>query len=113
MIAHIRMATQGSPLLRNVRFPSNRFRWISDTDQGHAFCALLERLAPAWGDAVPSLESKRLDALVGHAARIALEPWSVGFSARAPNDPHLGIDSPNAKRRDGVSVITTNGEAPR
>ena len=88
VIAHIRRATQGSRLLRNTqpftrelggrvhvfahngmlpgieidaRFPSRRFRRIGDTDSEHAFCALLERLAPAWGGAVPSLESRLVE----------------------------------------------------
>ena len=88
VIAHIRRATQGSAVLRNTqpftrelggyvhvfahngmlpgietdaRFPSRRFRRIGDTDSEHAFCALLERLAPAWGGAVPSLETRLVE----------------------------------------------------
>ena len=88
VIAHIRRATQGSPLLRNTqpftrelggrvhvfahngmlpgietdaRFSNRRFRRIGDTDSEHAFCALLDRLAPAWGVATPSLDSRLVE----------------------------------------------------
>ena len=85
VIAHIRRATQGERLLRNTqpftrelggrvhlfahngmfpgierdeRFAARRFRPVGDTDSEHAFCALLERMAPAWAAGVPSLESR-------------------------------------------------------
>ena len=88
VIAHIRRATQGSRLLRNTqpftrelggyvhvfahngmlpgietdaRFSSHRFRTIGDTDSEHAFCALLERLTPAWSGAVPSLDARLVE----------------------------------------------------
>jgi predicted glutamine amidotransferase len=75
VIAHIRKATQGARLLRNTqpftrelggvvhvfahngtlpgiegdtRFCARRFRRVGDTDSEHAFCALLDRLAPLW-----------------------------------------------------------------
>jgi glutamine amidotransferase len=94
VIAHIRRATQGALLLRNsqpfarelggrmhvfahngmlpgiegdARFASQRFRRIGDTDSEQAFCALLERLAPLWSDAVPWLEARR--AVVAQVAR--------------------------------------------
>ena len=83
VIAHIRRATQGKRLLSNTqpfarelagrvhlfahngmfpgierdeRFPARRFRAVGDTDSEHAFCALLERMAPAWADGVPSIK---------------------------------------------------------
>ncbi len=75
VIAHIRRATQGPRMLRNTqpfarelggrqhvfahngmlpgieddaRFSARRFRRIGDTDSEHAFCALLDRIAPLW-----------------------------------------------------------------
>lgn len=93
VIAHIRRATQGQLLLRNTqpftrelggavhlfahngmlpgiekdaRFPTRRFRRVGDTDSEHAFCALLDRIAPAWNDGLPSLEA-RLAAVVAFA----------------------------------------------
>lgn len=85
-IGHIRRATQGPRLLRNTqpfvrelggrthlfahngmlpsierdaRFPTLRFRRVGDTDSEHAFCALLERLAPVWASpAMPSLAAR-------------------------------------------------------
>lgn len=85
VIAHIRRATLGSRTLRNTqpfarelggrmhlfahngmvheiahdpRFATRRFRPIGDTDSEHAFCALLERLAPMWDAAGPTLEDR-------------------------------------------------------
>lgn len=73
VVAHVRRATLGPRLVRNTqpfarelagrmhlfahngmvheiatipRFATRRFRPIGDTDSEHAFCALLERLAP-------------------------------------------------------------------
>jgi glutamine amidotransferase len=40
----------------DARFPTRRFRRIGETDSEHAFCALLERMAPAWENGVPSLD---------------------------------------------------------
>jgi glutamine amidotransferase len=84
-IAHVRRATQGPRSLRNTQpfsrelggrihlFAHNgmlpgiegvpglrarRFRRIGDTDSEHAFCALLERLAPLWEDKPPSVEDR-------------------------------------------------------
>lgn len=94
VIAHVRRATQGERELRNtqpftrelggrmhvfahngmlpgiehdLRFPARRFRRVGDTDSEHAFCALLERLAPLWDDTVPSLDA-RTAAVVAFAA---------------------------------------------
>ena len=85
IIAHIRRATVGSRILRNTqpfarelagrmhlfahngmvhdighdpRFVTRRFRAIGDTDSEHAFCALLERLAPLWESGMPTLEER-------------------------------------------------------
>lgn len=85
VVAHIRRATLGPRVLRNTqpfarelggrmhmfahngmvhdvartsRFVSRRFRPIGDTDSEYAFCALLERLAPAWDDGTPSLDAR-------------------------------------------------------
>jgi len=85
VLAHIRRATQGGLLLRNTqpftrelggqvhvfahngmvrgvevdaRFPTRRFLRVGDTDSEHAFCALLERLAPVWSGGVPSLDAR-------------------------------------------------------
>ncbi|MEI8258522.1 MAG: class II glutamine amidotransferase, partial [Deltaproteobacteria bacterium] len=93
-IAHIRRATQGEKLLRNTqpfsrelggrlhlfahngmlpgiegdaRFPTKRFRTLGDTDSEHAFCALLDRLAPLWENGTPSLEDQ-LRVFAGFAA---------------------------------------------
>jgi glutamine amidotransferase len=84
VLAHIRRATQGERHLRNsqpfgrelggrmhlfahngmlpgveARFATRRFRRIGDTDSEHAFCALLERLAPLWDAGAPSLDARR------------------------------------------------------
>jgi glutamine amidotransferase len=85
VVAHIRRATQGGPMLRNSqpfarelggrmhlfahngmlpaieddpRFAARRFRRIGDTDSEQAFCALLERLAPAWDGGLPPLAER-------------------------------------------------------
>jgi glutamine amidotransferase len=85
VIAHIRRATQGARMLRNTqpftrelggrahvfahngmlpgieddaRFPARRFRRIGDTDSEHAFCALMERMAPLWDLGLPSLDDR-------------------------------------------------------
>lgn len=96
-LAHIRRATQGSRHLRNTqpfarelggrmhlfahngmvhaigddtRFVTRRFRPIGDTDSEHAFCALLDRLAPAWDAGLPPLET-RLSMIARFAAELA------------------------------------------
>jgi glutamine amidotransferase len=107
VIAHIRRATQGERLLRNSqpfarelggrvhlfghngmlpgieadpRFATRRFRRIGDTDSEHAFCALLERLAPAWDRGVPTID-ERLDQLEGFAEELrGLGPANFVYS---------------------------------
>jgi len=96
VVAHIRRATQGPRMLRNTqpftrelggrlhvfahngmlpgieddaRFSTHRFRRIGDTDSEHAFCALLDRLAPLWEHGVPSLDA-RVAALGAFAASL-------------------------------------------
>jgi len=54
----------------NGLFPTHRFRRIGETDSEHAFCALLERLAPLWEDGLPP-ERDRLDEILGFAAELA------------------------------------------
>jgi glutamine amidotransferase len=83
VLAHIRKATQGPRTLRNTqpfarelagrvhlfahngmlpgieddeRFRVRRFRRVGDTDSEHAFCALLDRLAPKWEHGVPEID---------------------------------------------------------
>lgn len=85
VLAHIRRATQGARMLRNTqpftrelggrahlfahngmlhgieddpRFSTRRFRRIGDTDSEHAFCALMDRMAPLWDLEVPSLDDR-------------------------------------------------------
>jgi len=96
VIAHVRRATQGPPMLCNTqpfsrelggrvhvfahngtlagiegdaRFAAGRFRRVGDTDSEHAFCALLERLAPLWEAGEPQLDA-RLAELVRFAAQL-------------------------------------------
>lgn len=96
VLAHIRTATRGSRSLRNTqpfarelggrmhlfahngmlpaieadeRFARNRFRPVGDTDSEHAFCALLERLAPLWEHGLPSLQ-QRVEEIVAFAAEL-------------------------------------------
>jgi len=95
-LAHVRRATQGARLLRNSqpfgrelggrmhlfihngmlpgieadpRFALGRYRTIGDTDSEHAFCALMDRLAPRWDAGVPDLDD-RLAEIVAFAARL-------------------------------------------
>jgi glutamine amidotransferase len=97
VLAHIRRATQGARLLRNTqpftrelggrahlfahngmlpgieddrRFPSRRFQRIGDTDSEHAFCALMDRMAPLWELGVPTLDD-RLAILAPFARELA------------------------------------------
>jgi glutamine amidotransferase len=82
VLAHIRRATQGAPSLRNTQpfarelggrihlfahngmlpgveqLSTRRFRRVGDTDSEHAFCALMERMAPLWEAGVPSLDER-------------------------------------------------------
>lgn len=96
VIAHVRRATQGLRGLRNTqpfsrelggrvhlfahngmlpgierdpRFPLGGALPIGDTDSEHAFCALLERLAPLWRSGVPGLDD-RLERIVAFAAEL-------------------------------------------
>lgn len=96
VLAHIRRATQGARLLRNSqpfarelggrvhlfahngmvpgieedpRFAARRFQRIGDTDSEHAFCALLERLAPVWARGTPTVD-ERVDALTTFAREL-------------------------------------------
>ncbi len=98
VLAHLRKATQGPRSLSNTqpfvrelggrahlfvhngmlpgieddsRFATRRFRRIGETDSEHAFCALLERLAPLWERGVPSVED-RLAVIETFAAELRL-----------------------------------------
>ena len=101
VLAHIRRATQGHRMLRNTqpftrelggrihafahngmvpgveqdpRFQTRRFRAIGDTDSEHAFCALLDRLAPLWDHGVPSLTARVAEIRAFAASLGALGP---------------------------------------
>ena len=101
VLAHVRRATQGPRLLRNsqpfarelggrmhlfvhngmlpgieddARFAARRFRRIGDTDSEHAFCALLERLAPAWEAGVPSVAERHREVAAFARALATLGP---------------------------------------
>jgi glutamine amidotransferase len=96
-IAHVRRATQGARLLRNTqpfarelggrmhlfahngmlpgierddRFATERFRRVGDTDSEHAFCALLERLAPLWAFGLPAPLGDRLGVVRAFASAL-------------------------------------------
>lgn len=101
VVAHVRRATQGARMLRNTqpfsrelggrlhvfahngmlpgieedpRLSSRRFRRIGDTDSEHAFCVLLDRLAPLWEHGVPSLEDRIAEIRAFAAAMRSLGP---------------------------------------
>jgi glutamine amidotransferase len=106
-VAHVRRATQGALALRNTQpfvrelggrlhlfahngmvpgieahraFRTHRFRRVGDTDSEHAFCALMERLAPLW-DAAPPAEAARLGVLRAFASELAeLGPANFVYS---------------------------------
>jgi predicted glutamine amidotransferase len=87
VVSHIRKATRGTPAMKNcqpfqrelggcmhvfahngdldparlrTRLPLGAYRPVGDTDSEYAFCALLDRLAPAWrGESPPALERRR------------------------------------------------------
>ncbi|MFO0548575.1 MAG: class II glutamine amidotransferase [Polyangiaceae bacterium] len=103
-IAHVRKATQGKPRLCNTqpfarelggrmhvfahngmvpgieqdaRFPARRFRPVGETDSEHAFCALLEQLAPLY-EACSRDELPALDARLERLAPFARELRTLG-----------------------------------
>ncbi len=96
-IAHVRKATRGAPKLSNTqpftrelggrthvfahngdlpgierdgRFPARRFRPIGETDSEHAFCALLERLAPLVDERGPRADAERLARIRAFSAEL-------------------------------------------
>ena len=110
VLSHIRLATQGEPVLRNTQpfqrelggrahvfahngdmpgirekchLESRRFKPIGDTDSEFAFCCLLERLGALWDqveNTVPSVES-RLEIVSALAARLRpLGPFNFIYS---------------------------------
>ncbi len=130
VIAHIRKATQGPRLLRNTqpfarelggrthlfahngmltgiesdpRFPTRRFLRVGDTDSEHAFCALLDRLAPAWERGQPPL-ADRLALVAAFAAGLrTLGPASFLY---ADGD---AIFAHGHRRRDASGEIRPPG----
>lgn len=146
VLAHIRRATQGRRLLRNtqpfarelggrvhlfahngmlpdvesaVRLSTRRFLPVGDTDSEHAFCALLERMAPLWDEGVPSLE-KRLAVVEAFAGRLReLGPanflYSDGETVFAHG--HERRDDRGILRPPGLYVLcrtcSARSEAPR
>lgn len=110
VLSHIRLATQGAPLLHNTQpfqrelggrahvfahngnmpgirdkccLESRRFRPIGETDSEFAFCCLLERLGGLWDqaeDTLPSVES-RLQVVADFAAWLRpLGPFNFIYS---------------------------------
>ncbi len=105
VISHIRRATRGSVGLPNThpfarelggrihvfahngavpgvleRPLSGRFRPVGDTDSEHAFCLLLDRLAPLWDRGVPP-EEARIRAVRAFAAELAaLGPFNFLYA---------------------------------
>ena len=130
-IAHIRRATQGPRVLRNTqpfvrelggrmhvfahngmlpgieddpRFPTRRFQRVGDTDSEHAFCALLDRIAPLW-------ENTRLPALnarLGEIVRFAAELRTLGPANFLYFDGDAVFAHGN-RRNDGTGVIRPPG----
>lgn len=120
VLAHVRRATQGRPMLRNTqpfarelggrmhvfahngmvpgiehdrRFRVRSFRPVGDTDSEHAFCALLERMRPLWDRGEPGVD-ERMDAVVAFAADLRqLEPANFIYTdgrARRERTAHDG-----------------------
>jgi glutamine amidotransferase len=131
-LAHIRRATQGPRHLRNSQpfvrelggrvhvfahngmlpgveraFATRRFRRVGDTDSEHAFCALLERLAPIWDAGVPAVDV-RLAVIAGFARELReLGPanliYSDGDAVFAHGDRRRGDDG--AIRAPGLHLL--------
>jgi predicted glutamine amidotransferase len=107
VLAHVRRATQGAPMLRNTqpferelggrahlfahngmlpgieREPRLRARWnrpIGDTDSEHAFCALLDRLRPLWDRGVPSVGDRLAEVTAFAADLRAIGPANFLYS---------------------------------
>ena len=127
VLSHIRLATQGEPVLHNTQpfqrelggrahvfahngdllgirdechLESRRFTPIGDTDSELAFCCLLERLAQLWDqaeDALPSVES-RLKVVADFAAWLRpLGPFNFIYS----DGDTLFVHSHRRKQDDG------------
>ena len=127
VLSHIRLATQGEPVLHNTqpfqrelggrahvfahngdlagirdecRLESRRFTPVGDTDSELAFCCLLERLAQLWDqaeDALPSVES-RLEVVADFAAWLRpLGPFNFIYS----DGDTLFVHSHRRKQDDG------------
>lgn len=124
VLAHIRRATQGDPLLRNTQpfarelagrvhlFAHNGMlpgiehtlgaRWhhpIGDTDSEVAFCALLDRMHPLWEQRTPTLR-ERLTQVVDFATNLrALGPANFLYS-----DGELIFAHGHRRRRDDGQI---------
>ena len=127
VLSHIRLATQGEPVLHNTQpfqrelggrahvfahngdllgirdechLESRRFTPVGDTDSELAFCCLLERLAQLWDqaeDALPSVES-RLKVVADFAAWLRpLGPFNFIYS----DGDTLFVHSHRRKQDDG------------
>jgi glutamine amidotransferase len=125
-IAHIRRATQGPRLLRNTqpftrelggrvhlfahngmlpgiegdpRFHSHRFMRIGDTDSEHAFCALLERLAPLWEAGLPPLANR-----LSEIRRFASELCTLGPANFLYTDGDIVVAHGHRRKQDGGEI---------
>ncbi|MEO8337065.1 MAG: class II glutamine amidotransferase [bacterium] len=130
VVAHIRHATQGPRMLRNTqpfarelggrlhvfahngmlpgieddpRFSTRRFRRIGDTDSEHAFCALLDRIAPLWQHGAPSLEARIAEIGALAAALRVLGPANFIYTDGDAVFAH------GHRRRDGSGAIRPPG----
>jgi glutamine amidotransferase len=69
------------PELRQLPLQSRAYRPVGSTDSEHAFCLLLERLAPLWGDAGrPSVRERRVAVARFAADMAALGPANFLYS---------------------------------
>lgn len=144
VLSHIRLATFGSRELANTQpfvrelggrahvFAHNgdlpalagrrhavggRFRPIGETDSEHAFCRLLERLAPFWdqaGQRVPEL-AVRLDVIGGFAAELRAQGianflYADGDTLFAHADRRVLPEEPTAQ--PGLYMLTRNCAEP-
>lgn len=153
VIAHVRRASQGLPRFENTHpferelgghsqifahngtlrgfrealpLKSGRFRPIGETDSEHAFCYLLEQLAPLWQGDVPSLATRLArvaavarafrdlgpanflyndgDSLFLHADR---RIYDDGGSLSEPRPPGLHWIGRQEFRTKGLSIVKT------
>jgi glutamine amidotransferase len=130
VLAHVRKATQGERRLSNTQpfvrelggrmhvfahngmvpgiereptFPARRFRPVGDTDSEHAFCALLERLAPLWESGLPSSEDR-----IQVIADFARDLRSLGPANFLYSDTNA-IFAHSDKRKDAAGQVRAPG----